>query len=158
MSDPMSSQPMPSPPMPVPDASTQFFWEGAAAHRLMILACLDCASFLHPPRPVCPFCGSTAQEPKEVSGQASLYTWTVVERAFHPFFADKVPYVYATVELAEQPGLRMITNVVDCPPEDLHISMPLTVTFREVAPELTLPLFRPALPESASQSAMKPRT
>ena len=80
-----------------------------------------------------------------MSGRASLYTWTVAEQAFHPFFADKVPYVYAKVELVEQPGLRLITNVVDCPHECLRVDMPLQVTFREVAPDFVLPMFRPLI-------------
>lgn len=130
--------------MPVPDALTQFFWDGAARHKLLILQCAACGTFVHPPRPVCRKCLATEMAPKEVSGRASLYTWTVVEQAFHPFYFDKTPYVYATVELVEQTGLRLITNVVDCPPDDLRASMALQVTYRELSPELTLPLFRPA--------------
>jgi hypothetical protein len=68
----------------------------------------------------------------------------VAEQAFHPFFADKLPYVYAVVELEEQPGLKMVTNIVDVPFEQLEAGMALEVTFREVAEGLTLPLFRPA--------------
>lgn len=80
-----------------------------------------------------------------MSGRASLYTWTVAEQAFHPFFADKVSYVYATVELVEQRGLRLITNVIDCSHEVLRAGMPMEVVFREVAADLTLPMFRPVI-------------
>ena len=48
------------------------------------------------------------------------------------------------VELDEQPGLQLMTNIVDCAEDDLRIDMPVEVTFREVGPELTLPFFRPA--------------
>jgi uncharacterized OB-fold protein len=130
--------------MPAPDAVTQFFWDGAAQHKLMILQCQQCQKFIHPPRPVCRFCLSTDLAPKEMSGQATLYTWTIPEQAFHPFFADKLPYVYATVDLVEQPNLRMVTNIVDCPQEDLEAGMSLQVTFAEISPGLTLPYFRPA--------------
>jgi uncharacterized OB-fold protein len=135
---------MASPPRPAPDPMTRFFWEGANLGRLLVLQCCTCSKFIHPPRPVCRFCLSIGLAAQEVSGRASLYTWTVAERAFHPFFADKVHYVYATVELVEQPGLRLITNIVDCPHEDLRVGMPLQAVFREVAPDFTLPMFRPS--------------
>lgn len=138
-------EPAVSPPRPTPDPLTEFFWEGANRRQLLVLQCQTCLKYIHPPRPVCRFCLSSNLAPSEVSGQASLYTWTVTEHAFHPFFADKLPYVYATVELVEQPGLRLITNIVECPLSDLRIEMPLEVTFRELAPELTVPMFRPAV-------------
>ncbi len=134
---------MASPPRPAPDSMTQFFWDGANNGRLLVLRCCTCAKFIHPPRPVCRFCLSTTLAAGEVTGRASLYTWTVAERAFHPFFVEKVPYVYATVELVEQPGLRLITNVVNCPHEALRVDMPLQVLFREIAPGFMLPMFQP---------------
>jgi uncharacterized OB-fold protein len=131
------------PPRPLPSPLTQFYWDGVAEHRLLALRCTNCRKYIHPPRAICRFCLCTELEPAQLSGRATLYTWTVVEQAFHPFFADKLPYVYAAVELEEQEGLRMVTNVVDHPFDELHAGMPLEVTFREVAVGLTLPQFRP---------------
>ena len=79
-----------------------------------------------------------------MSGRATLYTWTVAEKVFHPWFADKIPYAYATVDLEEQPGLRLITNIVDTDPYALEAGMALEVAFREMSPEVTVPVFRPA--------------
>jgi len=132
------------PPMPLIDDVSRFFWEGAARGQLLILCCRDCRKFVHPPRPVCPFCLSSELAPEKVSGRASLYTWTIAEQAFHPYFADKLPYVYATVELVEQANLRVITNVVDCEFDALQAGMPLEAVFTELSPDLTVPQFRPA--------------
>ena len=66
-----------------------------------------------------------------------------VLEAFQPWFADKLPYTVAVVALDEQPGLHLVSNVVDCPEERLRIEMPVEVVFDEVAPGLTLPMFRP---------------
>jgi uncharacterized OB-fold protein len=132
------------PPLPTPDDTSRFFWEGAARGELLIQRCADCSRFVHPPRPVCPACHSTDLAPEPVSGRATLYTWTIAEQAFHPYFADKLPYVYATVELAEQAGLRLITNVVDCPHDELRAGMALEVTFSPLTESVTLPKFRPA--------------
>jgi uncharacterized OB-fold protein len=37
----------------------------------------------------------------------------------------------------------MLSNVVGCPPERVTIGMPVSVTFDEVTPEITLPRFVP---------------
>ena len=65
-------------------------------------------------------------------------------KPWHPFWVDKVPYVLATVELSEQEGLKMLTNLVECPHDAIEVGMPLEVTFREVSEDLTLPCFKPA--------------
>jgi hypothetical protein len=59
-----------------------------------------------------------------------------------PPFGERVPYVAAVVELAEGP--RMMTEVIDCPVEDLAVDMALEVTFRELTDEVTIAVFRPA--------------
>jgi uncharacterized protein len=130
-----------SPPVPVPDRLTQFFWDGIAVGELRILRCQDCGHYIHYPRPICNRCQSTDLAPEQVSGLATLYSYTWATQAFHPYYADKLPYCIAVVELIEQPGLRLTTNIVDTPREDLAIGMSLRVEFREVAPELILPVF-----------------
>jgi uncharacterized protein len=76
------------------------------------------------------------------SGRAVLYTYSTVYVNDLPPFADQVPYVVAVVDLEEGP--RMGTQVVECPPGELHIGMPLAVAFRPITDEVTLPVFRPA--------------
>jgi uncharacterized OB-fold protein len=50
------------------------------------------------------------------------------------------PYVIAEVELAEQPGLRLLTSVVGC--DDVTIGMPVCVRF-EQAGDAWIPVFAP---------------
>jgi uncharacterized protein len=78
---------------------------------------------------------------EEASGRATLYTWSVVYQNDLPPFPGRVPYVAAVVDLDEGP--RMMTNVVDCPFEQLSIGMALEVAFRQETDEITLPVFRP---------------
>jgi uncharacterized OB-fold protein len=52
-----------------------------------------------------------------------------------------VPYTVAIVELDEGP--RLMTNLVECEPEDVYIGMPVEVAFREQTDEFTLAMFRP---------------
>jgi uncharacterized OB-fold protein len=133
-----------TPPVPVPNALTSFFWDGVAAHELRILRCRSCGHHVHYPRPICDRCQSADLAPERVSGRATLYAYTWATQAFHPYFVDKVPYAIAVVELVEEPGLRLTTNIVDCPADLMRTGMDLEVVFDEVAPGLTLPLFRPA--------------
>jgi hypothetical protein len=51
-----------------------------------------------------------------------------------------VPYVIAIVELEEQPGLRLMTNIVDCPLEEVAVDMAVTVGFRDQG-EVSVPVF-----------------
>jgi uncharacterized OB-fold protein len=41
-------------------------------------------------------------------------------------------------------GVRMLTNIVGCAPQDVHIGMRVEVAFDDVTPEVTLPKFKPA--------------
>ncbi len=141
----MAGEPVAEPPRPAPDELTKFFWDGCNQQRLMILRCTGCGYYIHWPRPVCPKCLSTDLGPSEVSGRATLYAHTVSHQAFHPFFADKLPLLIATVALVEQEHLHMLTNLVDCAEDDLVMGMSLAVTFREIAADLVLPLFAPAV-------------
>jgi uncharacterized OB-fold protein len=132
-----------SPPVPTGDALTGFFWDGIDDHRLMILRCQSCGHYVHYPRPICDHCQSTELAPEAVSGRATLYSWTSVRQAFHPYFVDKIPYVLAVVELVEEPGLRLTTNLPGLAEEQIRIGMDLEVFFSQVTDSLTLAMFRP---------------
>ena len=45
---------------------------------------------------------------------------------------------------AEQPGLRITTNLVNCAPEELRMDLPVKVRFEERDDGIFLPLFEPA--------------
>ena len=59
-----------------------------------------------------------------------------------PPFPERVPYVAAIVELEEGP--RLMTNVVDCPFDQLQVGMELEVAYRQETDDITLPVFRPS--------------
>jgi uncharacterized protein len=128
---------------PVPDPYTQFFWDGCREHKLLISRCDQCGFFMHFPRESCKKCHSFSLSPQQVSGLGTLYTFTICRQAFHPWFEDRLPYVLAVVELPEQPGLKLVTNIIGCPIESVKVGMELEVAFTEIDDTLTLPLFRP---------------
>ena len=133
------------PPVPEPNYLTQFFWDGVADHKLLIQRCNACGTYIHYPRPICPKCHSMDDlGPAEMSGRGTVYTHTTAIQAFHPYFVHHTPYNIIVVALEEDDSIRITSNMVDCENDDIRVGMPVQVTFREVAPGLTLPLFMPA--------------
>jgi uncharacterized OB-fold protein len=128
--------------LPSPDNDTQAFWDAARDHRLLIQRCGACGDAYFYPRPFCPRCWSDDVSWEEASGDATLYTWSVVHVNDLPPFNDRVPYAAAIVDLVEGP--RMMTNVVDCDFDELKVGMPLRVTYRELDDTITVPVFVPA--------------
>jgi uncharacterized OB-fold protein len=128
--------------LPTPDDYSRTWWDAATDGRLLVVRCLRCGRAHLYPRPFCPRCGSDDVSWEEASGEAVLYTWSVVHRNDLPPFNEKVPYVAAIVDLVEGP--RMVTNVVDCDPEELDVGMRLRVDFRDLGEGYSIPVFRPA--------------
>jgi hypothetical protein len=52
--------------------------------------------------------------------------------------------VVAIVELEE--GIRLISNIIGCKPEQVQIGMPVELAFEDVTPEFTLHRFQPVTP------------
>jgi uncharacterized OB-fold protein len=94
--------------------------------NLMISRCEQCARWVHPPTTDCPDCGGELV-PRPVSGRGTVFTYTVNHQPFNP--TVPVPYAIAIVELAEQDGLRLAANLVDCELESIHIGLPVMVRF-----------------------------
>jgi uncharacterized OB-fold protein len=117
------------------------FWSGGAEGELRFLRCRACRSYVHPPAPVCPQCLAREVAPEAVSGRATILTFTLNHQPWVP--ASDHPYAIAIVEIEEQPGLRLMTNIVNCPPGSLRIGMPVRVVF-ERHEDVYLPLFEPA--------------
>lgn len=129
-------------PVPALNRENESFWTCGADGELRILRCEDCSYFIHPPRPVCPECLSQSLAPAAVSGRATVESFTVNYRQWNP--AVPPPYVIARVELEEQPGLYLVTNIVNTPVESVTFGMPVRVVFEQITDEVHLPLFEPS--------------
>ncbi len=130
--------------LPAVTPDTAPYWEAASRHQLRLQCCAGCSAFRFPPGPWCPRCGSRESEWTAVSGRGEVYSYVVVHRATHPAFAPEVPYAVVLVELDGTGGIRIPSRLVGCTPEEVRIGMPVEIEFEDVAPDVTLPLFRPA--------------
>lgn len=126
--------------LPLLDDENRHFWQGGADGRLHLMRCQDCGYWLHPPSPVCPECFSDSIVVDTVSGEATVETFTVNYKIWGA--GMDVPYAIAIVELAEQEGLRLTTNIVGIDPEVVAIGMKVCVVF-ERDEDVWLPMFEP---------------
>jgi uncharacterized OB-fold protein len=94
------------------------FWTGGAEGELRFLRCQACRTWIHPPAPRCPGCLANDVEPEAVSGRGE-------------------------VELPEQQGLRLTTNLVNCEPDLVRVGLLVQVVF-EQHEDVFVPLFEPA--------------
>ncbi|WP_455885898.1 bifunctional OB-fold nucleic acid binding domain-containing protein/MaoC family dehydratase [Pseudomonas rustica] len=117
-------------PMPVPTEISAPFWEGLKAQRLLIQQCNACAHWVFYPRRHCPQCLAHDLSWREVSGGASLYSFTVARIATLPDFADEMPQKLAVIELDE--GVRINTTLVGLEEDQIRIGMRLKPVFAEV--------------------------
>lgn len=128
--------------VPIPDKLSQAFWEGAKKNELVIQRCQACRHWQHEPEPICAACLSFDLGYESVSGDGVVDTFCIPVQAFHPSFEDKLPYVLAVVELDEQPGLKVVSNIVDIQPDLVRVGDRVQVTFRPLAEGFVLPVFR----------------
>ena len=126
--------------IPTISLRTAPYWQSGSDGRLRIARCIDCEQFIHPPRPICPRCLRQDIEFAPVSGRGIVYSYTINRYAWTEKIRE--PYVVAEIDLMEQPGLRLIANIVDCPVDQVTIGMNVAVTF-EAVEDLWIPLFRP---------------
>ncbi|GDY28984.1 hypothetical protein GTS_06170 [Gandjariella thermophila] len=124
---------------PVRSRDTAFFWDGTAAGELRIQRCGACGRLRHPPGPMCPACGSTSPEYLVAAGRGEVYSYVVHHHP--PMPGRETPFVVALVELPE--GVRVLGELLDVPPDDVRVGMPVEVTFLPVDDDITLPAWRP---------------
>ena len=128
--------------LPVVTERNAHYWRGGADGVLQLLRCTECRTYLHPPTPVCRVCRSMNVAAEAVSGRGVVYAFTINRYRWLPQMSP--PYVVAFVELVEQAGLQILTNIVGCAVDDVHTGMAVEVVFAH-NDDVYIPLFRPAI-------------
>lgn len=130
--------------LPALEADSAFFWMSGADGVLRIQRCGDCGHWQHPPLAACPKCHSDAVAPQAVSGRGRVVTHTVNHQAWA---GEADPFVFAAIELDEQAGLYVLSNVLAAP-EAVAAGLRVRVQF-EPHEDVWLPLFAPEEPDRA---------
>ena len=76
------------------------------------------------------------------AGTGEVWSFTVIHPPTLPAFADRTPYGAVVVRLDE--GVFLVTNLVDCPVEQLAVGARVELAITAVDDGLDLPLFRRA--------------
>jgi len=118
------------------------FWEASRERRLVLPRCRPCEAAFWFPRAICPVCGSDRIEWFESAGRGVVHASSVHHRPPSRDFDLESPYVVALVELAE--GIRMMTNIVECPPQDVAAGMEVQPCWHPLPDGRHLLRFRPA--------------
>ncbi|MGF7234233.1 MAG: Zn-ribbon domain-containing OB-fold protein [Frankia sp.] len=123
----------------MPTELTSGFWEAASRHELAIQRCRACGRWFHPPVPLCSRCHSEKLGFDPVSGLGTIYASTSTTESLVPGFEEHLPLVVVAVELDEQEGLVVVSNLVggngpDVPINgpDLSIGARVEVTFEQL--------------------------
>ena len=95
--------------------------------------CENCGSYFYPSSVICPNCRRKGKVKEHIfTGKGKVYSFTTV-RVAPEEFEHYAPYVVAIVELEE--GARVVSQIVDCKPEDVKIGMPVEMCFRKIREE-----------------------
>jgi uncharacterized OB-fold protein/acyl dehydratase len=137
---PPAPEPPPSPVLrPVISRDTGFFWDGLREGELRIQRWGE--TLRHPPGPMPPD-GSLDTKPDYVvaSGRGTVYSYVVHHHP--PVPGKELPFVVALVELEE--GVRVLGELLDADPAEVHIGLPVVAAFVRVDDDLTLPAWKVA--------------
>jgi len=127
-------------PAPQPGPAAAPYWRALDEGRLVFQRCLTCGNAWLPARGECPRCLAPAAHWETASGIARLVSWVVYHHGYHEYYAARLPYTVAVVELAEGP--RLISNIVGGD-DTLRIDMPLKLAIEREA-GVALARFAPA--------------
>jgi uncharacterized OB-fold protein len=126
---------------PVTDAGEPF-WDATREQRFVLPWSTATGKAVWYPRDVDPAAPDVPFEWREASGEGVVYAASVHHKAGPGRDPDDGLYVVALVELPE--GVRMMTNIVGCPPEDVVVGMPVRLAWHPLSDGRHLPMFTPA--------------
>ena len=118
------------------------FWNSVKERALQLPYCSRCGKVFFYPRAICPACWSEVTEWRQLGGRGTVWAHSTVRfPLLRGEWEKRVPYIVALVDLPE--GVRLLSNIVDCPPEEVRIGMAVELTYQERDGQV-LYLFRPA--------------
>jgi uncharacterized OB-fold protein/acyl dehydratase len=117
-------------PMPLATKISAPFWQALKQDKLKIQQCNSCKGWVFYPRNHCTHCFAHNLEWKQISGEGTLYSYTLTRIPTMPEFNDEMPQALAVVELAQ--GVRINTTLIDLAEEDIQIGMSVKPVFDKV--------------------------
>jgi len=73
-----------------------------------------------------------------------VFSYTIVHHPAHPAVKPVVPYNIVVVHLDDADDVRIVSNVIDVPPEQIAVGLRVTLAWDEIEGGMFLPRFRKA--------------
>jgi|SRR5690625_1581414 len=125
--------------MSIIDSDTRPFWKGTLEEKLIIQHCYHCNQYQFYPRVICRNCMEDVDW-VQVSGEGTIYSFTIIEKAFNKYFSEKTPYIVALIDLKEGP--RIMSNIINTDINQVKIDLPVKAVFNEKYGEYKLLQFQ----------------
>lgn len=130
------------PPLPTPIDRTQPFWDGLREGRVRIQYSPSSDQWVFYPRSHAPLTLADDLEWRDITGEGTLYTYTIARRPTAPDFAGQEPQIIAVVELDEGP--RLTSTLVNVEETAIEVGMRVRPVFDHLADtETTLLRYEP---------------
>jgi uncharacterized OB-fold protein len=135
-------------PRPNIDEDNAPFWEGLKQHQFLVWKCKACTcGKAYWPKAYCrtrentPFAADMEWVPAKGTGK--IFAFNIHHAAFHPGFADEIPFVYALIELDEGPMISTQLTGEKKPKDIYDVGQRVEVVYEDHPDEgFTLPKFR----------------
>jgi uncharacterized OB-fold protein len=119
---------------------SQPFWEGTREKKLLLQYDPDSDRFQFYPRPASIVTGKRNLVWREVSGEGTVFSFTIARRARPPFKGHE-PFFIAVVELPER--VQIMGNLVNCPDGRMKIGLRVKPYWQPLADGFHLLMFQP---------------
>ena len=130
-------------PLPRPTPTSEPFWQGLRERRVRIQYSPSADQWVFYPRSHAPLTLADDLEWRDISGEGTLYTYTIARRPTSPDFAGEEPQIIAVIELDEGP--RLTTTLVNVGEDAIKVGMRVRPVFEDQPDsEITLLRYEPA--------------
>ena len=126
-------------PLPQTDGPDRPFWQALRHREVQVQRCKSCGTHRFPATRYCAHCRSDESEWVAVAPSGTLETWCVFHR---PYF-EGLPVPYTVIQVKLDCGVRVFANPAGVKNDALRIGMPVDAVFEDVAPDVTLLMFKP---------------
>jgi len=127
---------------PVPNDADRMFWHYCQQHELRFQQCGSCRRFRHPPTPVCPYCRSFEIVWVRAPDTGAVFSFTIVHHPAHPAMKAVVPYNIVVVDFPACDHVRLVSNLIDVPPQEIRIGMEVMLAWETAGNGLLVPRFK----------------
>ncbi len=118
------------------------YWDAAQREEFLLQRNKKTGNYFFIPRELASDDFSPDLEWVKASGKGEIVTFSIAKSPLFESYATELPYVVAIIKLSEGP--QMMSNIINCNPEDVHVGMKVKVTFEERKDGFKIPQFEPA--------------